>query len=124
MSLNNSIVATYANDGLVKADARRLRTAGFDMRKLTVAGKDWQGVGELEDIAVVDEFGALNPELIDCIPQEDIHAYEEELKAGRLLLVAYGTADEITQAKGIIDLAHPEDWGGRADATVYYGCSD
>ena len=46
------------------------------------------------------------------------------LKADRLLLFFHGTADEIVQAKSVIDATHPEGWNGNVGCSVYYGCLD
>lgn len=125
MSDNISLVATYANHGLAKNTARKLHMAGFDMSKLSIVGNGRKGAAEeLEGAAVLDRLDALNDAQYACIPRERVHDYEAELKADRLLLVAHGTADEIAQAKSIIDATHPEGWNGNVGCAIYYGCVD
>lgn len=125
MSANNSIVATYANRGLAEADIKKLQEAGFDMKKLSIVGKGLQcTVGGSAGVAAAGGFDGLDTELYNCIPTEDVRAYEDELEAGRVILVAYGTADEIARAKTIIDSIHPISWDESAESAVYYGCPD
>jgi hypothetical protein len=122
MSAKNAIVATYANRGLAEADLRNLLAAGFDTGKLSIAGKEVQGVAGGPE--PVHEFREVDPQTYNCIPNEDASAYEAELNAGRVILVAHGTADEIARAKGIIEALHPISWDESADSAVYYGCAD
>ena len=125
MSENISLVATYANHGLAKSTARKLQIAGFDMKKLYLVSNDRNDiVGELEGAAVLDSLDGLDEAQYACISKEHVHDYEAELKADRLLLVAHGTAEEIAQAKNIIDATHPEGWNGNVGCSVYYGCDD
>ncbi|MHB1621451.1 MAG: hypothetical protein ACYCTY_16110 [Sulfuricella sp.] len=122
MSENNSLVATYANHSLAKATVEKLQKAGLDMGKLSIVGKDENKI--LEGVTVADGLYELGTEQYSCISRETIPDYEAELKAGRLLLFFHGTADEIAQAKSIIDTTHPEGWNGNVGCAVYYGCLD
>ena len=126
MSMNNSVVATYANHRLVESDVRELQTAGFDMRKLSIVGKDQHSiVGKVEGAAEVGGLSELGAALYSIgVPKENVLDYEAELNAGRFLLVAHGTADEIAQAKNILDSTRPEGWDGSVSSSVYYGCFD
>lgn len=125
MSVNNSLVATYASHGLAEATVKRLQQAGFDMKKLSIVGKDMHGtVGGLDGAVVVSGLEALDEVQYSCIPKESVLDYEAELKVDRMLLVAHGTSDEIALAKSIVDSTHPEDWGGGVGCTIYYGCFD
>lgn len=125
MSVNNSLVATYANHRLAEATVRKLQTAGFDLNKLSIVSKDPHDLaGEFDGAAVVSELEALDEMQYSCIPMESVHDYEAELQVDRMLLVAHGTPDEIALAKSIVDTTHPEDWGGRVGCTIYYGCFD
>lgn len=125
MSVNNSLVATYANHSLAEATVRKLQTAGFDLKKLSIVSKDPHDLaGEFDGAAVVSGLGALDEMQYSCIPKESILDYEEELQVDRMLLVAHGTSDEIALAKSIVDTTHPEDWGGGVGCTIYYGCFD
>lgn len=125
MSENISLVATYANHDLAKSTAAKLKVSGFDVRNLSIVRNDSSDhVGEIEGAAVLNRMEALNQAQYACIPQDRINDYDAELKADRLLIVAHGTAEEIAQAKSIIDATHPESWNGKVDCTVYYGCVD
>lgn len=122
MSENNSLVATYANHNLAKATVKKLQKAGLDMSKLSIVGKNGNKI--LKKITVVGGLDDLGAEQYSCISRETIPDYEDELKADRLLIFFHGTADEISQAKRIIDTTHPEGWNGNVGCTVYYGCLD
>ena len=122
MSENNSLVATYANHSLAKATVKKLHKAGLDMSKLSIVGKDENKI--LKKITVVGGLNELGAEQYSCVSRETIPDYEAELKADRLLLFFHGTADEISQAKSIIDTTHPEGWNGNVGCSVYYGCLD
>lgn len=122
MSENNSLVATYANHRLAKATVKKLQKAGLDMGKLSIVGKDENKI--LEGATMVGGLNELGATQYSCISRETIPDYEAELKTGRLLLFFHGTADEIAQAKSIIDTTHPEGWDGNVGCAVYYGCLD
>jgi hypothetical protein len=125
MSVNNSLVATYANHSLAEATIRKLQNAGFNMKKLSIISNDPQDIaGKFDGAAVVSGLEALDEMQYGCIPKESVLDYEAELTVDRTLLVAHGTSDEISLAKSIVDLTHPEDWGGGVGCTVYYGCLD
>jgi hypothetical protein len=126
MSANNSLVAAFKNHSLAQGVVKKLHESGFDMSKLFIVDQEQQrsSVTELEGAAVVGDLSALDAAKYACIPVERIPDYEAELKVGRLLLVAHGTPDEITQAKTAIDSTHPESWDGKVDCTIYYGCLD
>lgn len=122
MSENNSLVATFANHSLAKATVKKLQKAGLDMRKLSIVVKDENKI--LEGVTVVRDLNELGVEQYSCISRETIPDYEAELKVDRLLLFFHGTADEIAQAKSIIDTTHPGGWNGNVGCSVYYGCLD
>lgn len=122
MSENNSLVATYADHSLAKATVKKLQKAGLDMSKLSIVGKDENKI--LKKVTVVGGMNELDAEQYSCLSREAIPDYEAELKAGRLLLFFHGKADEVSQAKNIIDTTHPEGWNGSVGCAVYYGCLD
>ena len=122
MSVNNSLVATYANHKQAKATLGKLQNAGFDMSKLFVVANDEDP--SLAGAAVVGSLKDLGPEQFSCIPRENIPNYEAELGVDRLLLLAHGTPEEIDQAKRIIDSNHPDGWDGNVGCSIYYGCID
>ena len=118
MSKNISLVATYADHSLAKVTVRKLQSSGFDMRKLFIVARDEDK--SLEGATVVGALRDLDNEQFSCIPKENVPNYEDELKVDRLLLVAHGTPDEITQARSVIDAG----WDGNIGCTIYYGCID
>ena len=151
MSENNSLVAIFESHNQAEDAVRELQKDGFDMKKLSIVGKDyhtdehvvgyytagdrmmywgkagafWGGfwgllfgsaffwvpgigqvlvagplvmwiVGVLEEAALVAGISALGAGLYSLgIPKNSIVKYETEVKNGRLLLVAQGTADEV-----------------------------
>jgi hypothetical protein len=125
MSEHNSLVASFANHHLAKTTVEKLHKAGFDMRKLSIVGKNRFDIAEKWGGAVViDGLSVLDEEQYSCIPRESVLDYEAELEVDRLLLVAHGTPDEIDKVKVVIDTAHPDGWDGNVGCTVYYGCTD
>jgi uncharacterized membrane protein len=60
-------------------------------------------VGALEGAAVVGGISAIGAGLYSIgIPKKSILQYETSLKAGKFMLVAHGTPDEVTRAKAIL----------------------
>lgn len=158
MSNTNSVVAVYDSHDRAEAAIRELQKNGFDMKKLSIVGKDyhteehvvgyyttgdrmmywgklgafWGGfwglllgsaffwvpgvgqllvagplvvwiVGALEEAAVVGGLSALGAGLYSIgIPKNSVVQYETEVKNGKLLLVAHGTADEVARAKNLL----------------------
>ena len=169
MSKMNSVVAIFETHNQAEDAVRELQKDGFDMKKLSIVGKDyhteehvvgyyntgdrmkywgklgafWGGfwgllfgsaffwvpgigqvlvagplvmwiVGALEEAALVAGVSALGAGLYSIgIPKNSILQYETEVKNGKLLLVANGTADEVERAK---DLLHQT---GAETATVH-----
>lgn len=125
MSAHNSIVATYADRNRAEMAVAKLRGAGFDASKLFVAARDGRNrVGKSAGATLIGELGMLD-ETLYCIgiPKESVLDYESEFRIDRLLLAAHGTADEIAEAKRIIDADHPDGWDGNVGCAVYYGCA-
>ena len=61
-------------------------------------------VGALEGAAITGGMTALGAGLYSIgIPRNSILQYESEIKNGKLLLVAHGTADEVKHAKQILE---------------------
>ncbi len=115
MSAKNALVATYAKSRLAEADIRKLHAAGLGAGLALVGGRS-------ESTATVEGFGELDAAARSCIPEEDIQAFEAEARAGRVVLVAHGAAEDIVRAQGA--LASPLNWDESAGYTVYYGCGD
>ena len=169
MSEKNSVVAIFETHNQAEDAVRELQKGGFDMKKLSIVGKDyhtdehvvgyyntgdrmmywgklgafWGGfwgllfgsaffwipgigqvlvagplvmwiVGALEEAALVAGVSAIGAGLYSIgIPKNSILQYETEVKNGKLLLVAKGTADEVERAK---DLLHQT---GAEIATVH-----
>ena len=169
MSEKNSVVAIFETHNQAEDAVRELQKDGFDMKKLSIVGKDyhtdehvvgyyttgdrmmywgklgafWGGfwgllfgsaffwvpgigplvvagplvtwiVGALEGAVMTGGLTALGAGLYSIgIPKNSIVQYETEVKNGKLLLVAHGTADEVQRAR---DLLHQT---GVETATVH-----
>ncbi|MDD5241002.1 MAG: hypothetical protein PHG47_04660 [Sulfuricella sp.] len=125
MSERISLVATFANHNQAETIIKKLKIAGLGRGKLSIISKDKRLVaGELAGISLIEEIDALPAEQFSCIPLENLPGYKNELGANRVLLVMHGFPEEITQAKSIVDSAHPESWDGHAGCSIYYGCLD
>ena len=60
-------------------------------------------IGGLEGAAVVGGTSALFAALAGLgIPKNSVVQYEEEVKAGKFLVIAHGTADEVARAKTVL----------------------
>jgi hypothetical protein len=166
---SNATVAVFASHDQADAAIKALQKAGFDMRNLSIIGKDfhteehavgyyntgdrvkfwgkkgafWGGlagilfssaflvipvvghvivlgplvaslVSGLEGAAVVGGTSALVAALSGLgIPKDSVIQYESEVKEGKFLVVAHGTADEVTRAKTVLGQAS-------ADLVVQY----
>ena len=63
-------------------------------------------VAGLEGAAVVGGMSALGAGLASIgIPKDSIVKYETALRAGRFLVIAHGTADEVAKARGTLEAA-------------------
>src|SRR5580704_8494776 len=158
MSRTNSVVAIFENHVGAEAAIRKLQKDGFDMKQLSIVGKDyhteehavgyyntgdrmlywgkmgafWGGfwgllfgsaffwvpgigpllvagplvawiVGALEGAVVVGGLSAVGAGLYSIgIPKDSVVQYETEVKNGKLLVVAHGTAEEVARAKEIL----------------------
>lgn len=61
-------------------------------------------ISALEGAIVVGGLSALGAALVSQgIPHNSVLKYEEELKAGKFLLVAHGASAEVTRARAILD---------------------
>ena len=164
----NSVVAVFESHDQAEDAIRELQKDGFDMKKLSIVGKDyhteehvvgyyttgdrmlywgklgafWGGfwglllgsaffwvpgigqllvagplvmwiVGALEEAAVVGGLTALGAALFSIgIPKNSVVQYETEVKNGKLLLVAHGTADEVERARNLLHQTSSEDDNG------------
>ena len=162
MSNTNSVVAVFESHDQAEDAIRELQKDGFDMKKLSIVGKDiphgrarrrllhhrrphavlgrdggllgrflggmwgllfgsaffWVPgigpllvagplvvwiVGALEGAVVVGGLSALGAGLYSIgIPKNSVVKYETEVKNGKLLLVAHGTAEDVERAREIL----------------------
>jgi Heat induced stress protein YflT domain len=69
-------------------------------------------VGALEGAIVVGGLSAIGAGLYSIgIPKDSVLTYETAIKGGKFLLLAHGTADEVTRAKDVIQTTHPAELG-------------
>jgi hypothetical protein len=69
-------------------------------------------VGALEGAIVVGGLSAIGAGLYSIgIPKDSVLKYETAIKGDKFLLLAHGTADEVTRAKDIIQTTHPAEIG-------------
>ena len=69
-------------------------------------------VGALEGAVVVGGLSAIGAGLYSIgIPKDSVLKYETAIKSDRFLLLAHGTAGEVTHAKDIIQTTHPAQVG-------------
>ena len=158
MSAHSSVVAVYHTHTAAEVAIKELQRSGFDMKKLSVVGKDfrteehvigyysagdrmkfwgklgafWGGlwgllfgtgfffipaigpvmvfgplaawlVAALESAVVVGGLSALGAALYSVgIPTDSIVKYETQLKEGKFLILAHGTAEEVAKAHSIL----------------------
>jgi uncharacterized membrane protein len=159
----SATVAVYATHGDADAAIKSLQKAGFDMKKLSIVGKDfrteehavgyyntgdrvkfwgktgafWGGlvgilfssaflvipvvghiivlgplvssiISGLEGAAVAGSTSALFAALVGLgIPKDSVIQYENDVKAGRFLVLAQGTPEEVNRAKGLLAASKP-----------------
>ena len=163
MAQTSAAVAVYATHDQADEAIKSLQKAGFDMKKLSIVGKDfrteehalgyyntgdrvrfwgktgafWGGlvgilfssafllipvvghiivlgplvssiVGGLEGAAIGGGTSALVGALTGLgIPKDSVVQYENEVKAGKFLVIAQGTPDDVVRAKETLALAKP-----------------
>ncbi len=67
-------------------------------------------IGALEGAAVVGGISALGAGLFSLgIPKDSVVKYETSIKAGKFLLIAHGTADEVQQARNVLQSTGAEE---------------
>ena len=157
-SAHGSAVAVYNTHSEAEQAVRTLGKSGFDMRKLSIVGKDyateegvvgfynagdrmsawgragafWGGlwgmlfgsalfvipgigplfaagplvawiVAGLEGAAVVGGVSALGAGLFSIgIPKDSVLSYETQIKAGKFVLIAHGTPDEVDKGRSVL----------------------
>jgi uncharacterized membrane protein len=163
MSKTSAAVAVYSTHEEADAAIKLLQKGGFDMKKLSIVGKDfrteehalgyynvgdrvkfwgktgafWGGlagilfssaflvipvvghlivlgplvssiIGGLEGAAVGGSASALFGALTGLgIPKDSVIQYENDVKAGKFLVVAQGTEEEVTRAKSLLSASTP-----------------
>jgi hypothetical protein len=171
MSEQNAVVGIFKSHTEAEKSIKELQIAGFDMKKLSIVGKDyhpeehivgyynvgdrmivwgklgafWGGfwgllfgsamfvipgigplivfgplvswiVGALEGAVVIGGLGALAGALSSIgIPKDSVLQYETAITSNKFLVIAHGTADEVTKAKSILETA------GATQADVHQG---
>jgi hypothetical protein len=67
-------------------------------------------IGALEGAVMVGGISAVGAGLFSLgIPKDSVVKYETSLKAGKFLLIAHGTADEVQQARNVLQSAGAEE---------------
>jgi uncharacterized membrane protein len=171
MADSNAVVGIYNSHTEAEASIKELQRSGFDMKRLSIVGKDyhteehvvgyynvgdrmkvwgslgafWGGfwgllfgsafffvpgigplivfgplvgwiAGALEGAVVIGGLSALGAALYSIgIPRNSVMQYETALKSNKFLIVAHGTADEVTKAKGVLETS------GAAQIAVHSG---
>lgn len=161
----DAAVAVFSRHSGAENAIKELKTAGFDVRKLSIVGRDyhsednvvgfystgdrmkfwgklgafWGGlwgllfgaaflfvpgigpvvaagsvvtsiVAALEGAVVVGGMSALGAGLYSIgIPRNSVLKYETSVKAGKFLLIAHGTAQEVEQARSILQTSGAEE---------------
>ena len=164
MNKDNSIVAIYPSHTAAEAAVKELQQSGFDMKKLSIVGRDfhtdehvvgyynvgdrmkkWGGIGAfwgwiwgllfgsalfvipgigplliagplvgwivaaLEGAVVVGGLSAIGAGLVSLgIPKDSILKYETAIKTDKFVVVAHGSADEVSRAKDILSDTNAE----------------
>jgi hypothetical protein len=168
---NSSVVAVYPTHTAAEAAINALQHSGFDIKKLSIVGRDYQkdehvigyynagdrmklwgktgafwgglwgllfgsaffwipgigpllvagplvglmvgvlesAVGALEGAVVVGGLSVIGAGLCSLgIPKNSVLKYEEALKADKFVLIAHGSIDDTTHARGILDTTEHE----------------
>lgn len=172
MTEQNAMVAIYPTHTQVESAVHKLQQAGFDLKKLSIVGKDYQteehvvgcytvgdrmvtwgstgafwggvwgllfgsaffwvpGIGPLlmagplaaavaavlEGALIVGGLSAIGAAMASLgIPEASMIQYETELRAGKFIVVAHGSAADAAQAKDILT-------NTAADLTAIHGAS-
>ena len=154
-SEKTAIIAVYNTHTEAEEAVRDLQRSGYDMRKLSIVGKDYQKeeevvgyyttgdrmkswgatgafwgglwslmfgsafflipgigpllaagpivgwiIGALEGAAVIGGLSALGAGLVSIgIPKDSIIQYETEIKAGKYVVIAHGSAEEVNKTR-------------------------
>lgn len=101
---NDSIVAVLNTYIEAKKAVRELQKAGFNMKKLSILGRDYAWIiCTLDVVAVVLGLSVVGAVLYSIgIPKDSILKYETSLKSNKFLVAAHGTTTEIDGARDIL----------------------
>ena len=169
----SAVIAIYATHHEAEEAIHRLEKSGFDMRKLSIIGKDYQKeedvvgyysagdrmkawgktgafwgglwgfmfgsavflipgigsllvagplvgwiVGALEGAIVVGGLSAIGAGLYSIgIPEDSIVEYETHIKAGKYVVIAHGSPDEVTKSQATLAATHHQGMKAHACCT-------
>ncbi len=102
MKRDNAIVAIYKSRAEAEAAQQELQLSGFDRNKLSI-------FGALEGRALAGGISTIKNILWSVgIPNDTILRCELALTTDHIVLVAYGAAEEMAEARYIIHQSRPE----------------
>ena len=123
---SNSVAAVFSQHSGAENAVKELKDGGFDVKKLSIIGSDYHSEenvvgfyntgdrmmywgktgafwGGLWGLLVIGGVSALGAGLFSLgIPKDSVVKYEASIKAGKFLLIAHGTADEVQHARNIL----------------------
>jgi len=110
MTRTELAVAVYDIHTRAEAAVMALQRAGFDMKKISIIGRDYQAgehvVGFLDAgdrPRVFPRLGPLSGKLMSIgIPGDSVLRYEAALKADKIMLVVHGDAQQIRRAQELL----------------------
>jgi 2,4-dienoyl-CoA reductase-like NADH-dependent reductase (Old Yellow Enzyme family) len=83
----NSVVSIFNTHTEAEEAIRELQRSGFDMKKLSIVGKDYHA----------------EEHVVGYYNTGDRVKYETSLKSNKFLVVAHGSIEEVDKARGILD---------------------
>lgn len=90
----HATAAVYDTHQEAEKAVRSLQQAGFDMKKLSIVGKEY--VGALAGTVVEGGLSAFGVGLFSIgIPQDSVLEYEAQVRAGKFVVIAHGTTEEV-----------------------------
>jgi hypothetical protein len=101
---NNAVVAIYKSHAEAEAAVKELQRSGFDIKKLSIVGRDYH-----TEEHVVGYYTLIGAGLYNLgIPKDSLTSYETALKTGKFVLIVHGTEEETADAREIIGRTNPE----------------
>ncbi len=92
MDVDDAVVAVFPDHPGADAAVKKLTSAGFEMKHLSVVG----GLSAIG--AALTSFG---------VPKDSVLQYETAIKADGFLVMAHGTPSEMARAKSILASTNP-----------------